>query len=184
MAIQIQLRNDTAANWTANDPILAVGEMGLETDTKAFKIGDGVLSWSALAYGGVQGTAGLDGQDGADGADGAGIPIGGTAGQMLSKIDGTDYNAEWVDNAGGAASEQVLVNVYNSTASIILAGTPIKYSPNAGNGSVYVVAPWPTDGSANGAWTDELLGLAATDIPADFGAGQVLEYSNWYCYIR
>lgn len=53
MAVQIQLRNDTAANWTAADPILAQGEMGLETDTRLFKIGNGVDTWSELEYGAV-----------------------------------------------------------------------------------------------------------------------------------
>jgi hypothetical protein len=51
MAVQIQLRNDTAANWTAADPILAQGEMGVETDTRLFKIGDGESTWSELDYG-------------------------------------------------------------------------------------------------------------------------------------
>jgi hypothetical protein len=64
MAVQIQLRNDTAANWTSNDPILAVGEIGIETDTDLFKLGDGATAWTALGYGGVQGTAGINGTDG------------------------------------------------------------------------------------------------------------------------
>jgi hypothetical protein len=51
MAVQIQLRNDTAANWDETDPILAQGEMGIETDTRLFKIGDGVNNWSDLEYG-------------------------------------------------------------------------------------------------------------------------------------
>ncbi len=50
MATQIQWRRDTAANWTAVDPILAEGEAGLETDTGRFKIGDGVTTWTSLAY--------------------------------------------------------------------------------------------------------------------------------------
>ena len=50
MAIQIQIRRDTAANWTSVDPTLAEGEFGLETDTNQLKIGDGVLAWTALAY--------------------------------------------------------------------------------------------------------------------------------------
>ena len=37
---------------------------------------------------------------GSDGS-GQGVPSGGTAGQILSKIDGTDYNTQWVDNSGG-----------------------------------------------------------------------------------
>lgn len=50
MAQQIQLRKGTAAEWTAANPVLADGEMGLEKDTKAYKIGDGVLAWNALSY--------------------------------------------------------------------------------------------------------------------------------------
>jgi hypothetical protein len=46
----IQVRRDTAANWTSTNPTLASGEMGLETDTNLFKIGDGSTAWSALLY--------------------------------------------------------------------------------------------------------------------------------------
>jgi hypothetical protein len=59
MAVQIQLRNDTAANWTAANPILAQGEMGLETDTDLFKIGNGLSNWADLPYGGLAGTSGI-----------------------------------------------------------------------------------------------------------------------------
>jgi len=58
MAVQIQLRNDTAANWASANPTLAVGEIGVETDTDQFKIGDGTTAWTSLSYGGVQGPAG------------------------------------------------------------------------------------------------------------------------------
>ena len=50
MAVQIQLRNDTAANWTSADPTLAAGEIGVETDTSLLKIGDGVTAWTSLGY--------------------------------------------------------------------------------------------------------------------------------------
>lgn len=50
MAIQIQLRRDTAANWTAENPVLAEGEPGVETDTLHIKVGDGVTAWVSLAY--------------------------------------------------------------------------------------------------------------------------------------
>ena len=47
--------------------------------------------------------AGDTGPAGADGVDGQGVPTGGTAGQVLSKIDGTDYNTHWVAQSGGAS---------------------------------------------------------------------------------
>jgi len=50
MVVQIQLRHDTAANWTSANPTLAAGEVGEETDTGKFKFGDGSTAWSSLAY--------------------------------------------------------------------------------------------------------------------------------------
>ncbi len=50
MSIQIQLRRDTAANWTSVNPTLAQGEAGLETDTGKLKFGDGTTAWASLAY--------------------------------------------------------------------------------------------------------------------------------------
>lgn len=50
MPVQIQLRRDTAANWTSANPTLAAGEMGIETDTSKYKIGDGSTTWSSLGY--------------------------------------------------------------------------------------------------------------------------------------
>jgi Major tropism determinant N-terminal domain len=50
MAYEIQLRHDTAANWTSADPTLAQGEAGYETDTGKLKIGDGSTAWTSLAY--------------------------------------------------------------------------------------------------------------------------------------
>jgi hypothetical protein len=47
------------------------------------------------------GPAGADGTDGTDGTDGSGVVVGGTTGQVLAKIDATDYNTEWVDQSGG-----------------------------------------------------------------------------------
>jgi hypothetical protein len=58
MAIQIQFRRGTASEWTSANPTLAVGEMGLETDTDLFKIGDGTTAWNSLGYGGIAGPAG------------------------------------------------------------------------------------------------------------------------------
>jgi len=50
MASIIQIRRDTASNWTTANPILALGEMGAETDTSKIKIGDGVTAWASVPY--------------------------------------------------------------------------------------------------------------------------------------
>jgi hypothetical protein len=107
--VTLQLRRDTAANWTAADPTLASGEMGIETDTNLFKIGDGVTEWTSLAYGGLTGATGAAG---ADGADGEGVPVGGTTGQALIKSSNTDYATEWgtVASSPGGSDTQVQFN--------------------------------------------------------------------------
>ena len=50
MPTKIQLRRDTAADWTSNNPTLAAGEFGWESDTNRFKIGTGSAAWNSLAY--------------------------------------------------------------------------------------------------------------------------------------
>jgi len=61
MSQVIQIRHDTTANWASADPVLAIGEMGVDTDLAIFKIGDGLLHWSALplANQGAQGIPGV-----------------------------------------------------------------------------------------------------------------------------
>ena len=51
--IRIQLRNDTAENWTTKNPVLLQGEMGVEFDTGKIKIGNGTDHWTTLKYSGV-----------------------------------------------------------------------------------------------------------------------------------
>ena len=50
MTVKIQVRRGTAAQWTTADPVLSQGEIGFETNTNKFKIGDGSTNWSGLTY--------------------------------------------------------------------------------------------------------------------------------------
>ena len=56
---RIQLRQDDRLAWLVNNPTLADGEMGIEKDTRQFKIGDGVTKWRDLEYGGLRGLPGI-----------------------------------------------------------------------------------------------------------------------------
>jgi hypothetical protein len=47
---RFKLRSDTAADWTAANPVLLLGEVGVETDTRRYKIGDGTTAWAGLSY--------------------------------------------------------------------------------------------------------------------------------------
>ena len=70
MAVTIKLRRGTATNWSTNNPTLAAGEVGIETDTGKLKIGNGSTSWNSLSYGGLQGIQGTQGVQGVQGTQG------------------------------------------------------------------------------------------------------------------
>jgi len=86
----IQIKRGTAAEWTAADPVLALAELGLETDTNKMKAGDGVTIWSALSY--------LTAEGGGDGGGGtAGVTSVNTrTGDVV--LDKTDVNLTNVDD--------------------------------------------------------------------------------------
>lgn len=48
--IQFQVRRGTASEWTSANPILAEGEIGYVVDQNRLKVGDGITSWTGLAY--------------------------------------------------------------------------------------------------------------------------------------
>lgn len=47
---KIQLRHDTSTKWQAANPILASGEVGVETDTQKIKVGNGSAAYNSLQY--------------------------------------------------------------------------------------------------------------------------------------
>jgi hypothetical protein len=72
MAIQIQYRRGSASQWATDNPILAIGEPGYETDTGKFKVGNGSSAWNSLPYSsGIQGPTGPTGPQGITGPTGA-----------------------------------------------------------------------------------------------------------------
>ena len=62
VADQIQIRRDTASNWSSNNPTLAAGEQGWESDTNKMKVGDGTTAWNSLSYFHSQGYQSSDAQ--------------------------------------------------------------------------------------------------------------------------
>ena len=84
MAVQIQFRRDTDANWTSINPMLAQGEVGYDITADKIKIGDGINYWTGLTYSqGADGANGTSGTSGINGTNG----VSGTSG--TSGVDGT-----------------------------------------------------------------------------------------------
>ncbi len=65
--IQLQFRRGANTEWASANPTLAAGELGLETGTGQFKIGNGSTAWNSLGYGGLTGSQGATGASGASG---------------------------------------------------------------------------------------------------------------------
>lgn len=47
---KVQLRRDLAGTWAISNPVLGLGELGIETDTGYIKVGDGSTLWNSLLY--------------------------------------------------------------------------------------------------------------------------------------
>jgi hypothetical protein len=122
-AIQIQFRRGTAVRWSTNNALLAIAEMGIETDTSQFKIGDGVHNWNDLPYGGLQGPTGLtgptgqgdtgpSGSTGDTGSTGATGPTGAITSYIFDGgAPSTDYIVGPAFDAGGAAPGDVNIQL-------------------------------------------------------------------------
>ena len=52
----VKVKRATAARWASQNPVLAAGEIGYETDTRKMKLGDGTSSWTQLSYLVAEGT--------------------------------------------------------------------------------------------------------------------------------
>lgn len=110
----IQLRNDLAANWASDNPILANGEMGVEVDTGRCKVGNATDNWNALSY------------------------IGSTvlAGSGISIVNDTVSVVPGVVNATGISTSGLIPSTNGTGAYtwIVNSATP-KYATTIGDGS-------------------------------------------------
>lgn len=104
MANKIQIRRDTAANWTSTNPTLSQGEQGYEIDTSKFKIGDGTTAWTSLSYFSGYTDADVDTHLNTSTA---------TNGEYLS-WDGSDY--DWATVPAGYTNSDVDTHLNTSTA--------------------------------------------------------------------
>ena len=107
---------------------------------------------------GTSGATGDAGTSGTSGTSGVGVIAGGTSGQILAKIDGTDYNTEWVDQIGtttgsytGSFTGSFLGDIIGSSVS---ASTSITAS--------YVLTSSFADRATSSSIADEASTLSAT----------------------
>ena len=125
MSTRIRFRRDTAANWTSANPTLTTGELGYETDTGKFKIGNNTNAWTALPY---SITAELSEGNLNDLKD---VTITSAANGDFLRWNGT----AWVNDAVNLSTDTV-----GSFVESLVAGTGITLSNNSGEAATPTVA--------------------------------------------
>jgi hypothetical protein len=142
----IQLRRDTAANWTSANPVLGAGQPGIETDTQLWKVGDGVTAWASLAY---------------MVAGGGDVVVSG--GGAVWSIDYTAVNAVVAPVWGNVTSKPAAVtaltgtNTGDQTTIVGITGTKAQFDTAVTDGNVQWVGDAPTAHT-------HLLAAGATDV--------------------
>jgi len=165
--VRIQVRRGLAADWTSVNPVLAAGEMGVETDTNKFKFGNGTGAWSTLSYAASDSAAiGEISQDAINTAL--------TMGSGLTKTynDGANTITISVDSAVVATRSYVDAAVAGLSSSVD--GT---YIPESDKGVAFGVAGLdanavvPTNQISNASVREKISG--GTGINYDSATGQI-----------
>lgn len=159
---KIFLRNDTAANWTINNPTLGKGQIGVEIDTKKFKFGDGQTPWNTLGYG-------------------AGADIALASASVNGLMSSSDFS-KLAGIANGAQANVIEVVKVNGTALTITSKAvnvtvPTKTS-DITNDSGFITTSDIPEGAAASTTTPAMDGTAAVGIELAFARGDHVHPSD------
>lgn len=158
------------------------GDFYINTTTSTL-FGPKATTWPAgvplIGADGADGADGAAGADGADGSNGVGVPVGGTAGQILAKIDGTDYNTEWINAPEGGSTP-----VADTTDYVNEGGT--------GNRTAIITCTYRNGGASPAAMPAMVDGATASnafyfggggfdrDLTFVFAEGKGIDEFKWY----
>jgi hypothetical protein len=187
MAVKIQLRRGTAAQWTAANPILYEGEFGFETDTRRYKIGNGVHAWNDSTNLPYYATGTLTG---VTTASGSGLTGGALSGTLTLAVDpSVVITKDYVDGRG-----DLITATTNNTPALLSLGTDgqvlIADTANGANTKGIKWGQVATAGIADSAVTSAKIAdgsvtnakLGLTEVKLRRAAAQSFSYSGSYQY--
>ena len=122
---RILLRRDTSSNWTSGNAVLSSGEIGYETNTGKFKIGNGSTAWTSLAYSVTTNLAASVLNDLGD------VTITSAADGDFLRWNGT----AWINDAVNLSTDTI-----GSFVQSLVAGTGVTLSNNSGENATPTVA--------------------------------------------
>jgi len=167
MAVRIQHRRDTSANWTSANPLLSQGEVGYEFDTGRFKVGNGTQAWNLLPY-----SSGVTGPTGPTGATGAASTVTGPTGSTgLTGPTGPTGSTGPTGPTGATGAASTVTGPTGPTGATGPQGVAVDLK-----GSVALIASLPTTGnSVNDAYiVDEDGDLYVWNGTSWYSAGQIV----------
>ena len=156
MTTRIKLRRDTAANWTENDPVLALGEAGYDTTNNELRVGDGTTVWSGLeAIGGTGNKITAEKTYSRNENDGSGQTFTYTTGSIavqMANDDGLyldDLLSRWVSYFNGNNLEFPYnysnINLVINPGTTNLSSTVTNVISDSGNPPLYTITLGTTD---------------------------------------
>ena len=122
---RILLRRDTSSNWTSGNAVLASGEVGYETNTGKFKIGNGSTAWTSLGYSIASNISAAVLNDLGD------VTITSAADGDFLRWNGT----AWINDAVNLSTDTI-----GSYVQSLVAGTGVTLSGNSGENATPTVA--------------------------------------------
>lgn len=171
MAIHIEWRHGTASAWTSANPVLALAEVGVETDTGQIKFGDGATAWNSLAYTSTTGPAQtIAYRSFGDGSDGSVTVSSGTT--TLSKD--MYYNNLTLNGTGVINTNGYKIFVKNNLDITAAQAGAIQWNGNAGgnaSGATGGSAPAAQAGGSLGAILQGGAGATGTTNGGNAGTG-------------
>jgi hypothetical protein len=132
------IHTDTPSIWLEGFANVASGTTIIITADKVS--GSGTHNTWKFAVAGEIGATGSTGATGAAGTNGQGVPVGGTANQVLAKIDGTDYNTNWVTLSVADGTTSTAANGFGFMGIPQNATTTGSYTIVAGDAGKHVYA--------------------------------------------
>lgn len=146
MASRILIRRGTAIQWSSANPTLQSGELGLDTSTQKFKVGDGTNNWNNLPYiGGLESIRLQDLSDVSSTAPALNevLKWNGSAWAPATApaTDGTGASGTWSISISGNAVTANTATIAGNVANGVITAEKLN-SGQTGNAPIFGVRAW------------------------------------------